>query len=95
MAPALNNHWYVRDRISGQPRQIWRIDDQTATNMSVTNPEAGAGTFFKADPGETIWDCIRRQTPWLDPGVTEGRFHSMTLGPGEFYPRIGGKSLYC
>ena len=88
MAHTLDNHWYVRDRIGGQPRQVWRIDDQTATNMGVTNPEMGAGTFFKADPGETIWDCIRRQTPWLNPGVTEGLFHSMALGPGEFYPRI-------
>jgi hypothetical protein len=88
MAHTLDNHWYVRDRIGGQPRQIWRIDDQTATNMGVTNPEMGAGTFFKADPGETIWDCIRRQTTWLNPGVIEGLFHSMTLGPGEFYPRI-------
>jgi hypothetical protein len=88
MAHAPDNHWYVRDRIGGLPRQIWRFDDQTATNISVTNPEMGAGTFFRADPGENIWNCIRRQTPWLDPGVTEGRFHPMTLGPGEFYPRI-------
>src|ERR1700683_5163449 len=88
MSHTLDNHWYVRDHIAGQPRQIWRIDDQTATNIGLTNPEMGAGPFFKADPGETIWDCIRRQTPWLNPGVTEGLFHSMTLGPGEFYPRI-------
>jgi hypothetical protein len=88
MTHTMDNHWYVRDRIGGQPRQIWRIDDQTATNMSVTNPETGAGTFFRAEPSETIWDCIRRQTPWLDPGVTDGLFHSMTLAPGEFYPRI-------
>jgi len=33
-------------------------------------------------------DCIRRQTPWLNPGMTEGQFHRMTLGPGEYYPRI-------
>jgi hypothetical protein len=54
----------------------------------VTNPESGAGTFFKAEPGEDFWDCIRRQTAWLSPGATEGGFHSMTLGPAEFYPRI-------
>jgi len=56
--------------------------------MGVTNPETGPGTFFKAEPGEDFWDCIRRETPWLDSGVTEGRFHPMTLGPGEYYPRI-------
>ena len=49
------------------------------TQQGVTNPEAGAGTFFKAEPGEDIWDCIRRQTPWLDAGQTEGHFHPTTL----------------
>src|ERR1700682_866235 len=88
MTYSLDNHWYVRDHIDGQPRQLWRIDGQTATNMGVTNPEMGAGTFFRAEPGETIWDCIRRQTPGPNPELTKGRFHSMTLGPGEFYPRI-------
>lgn len=86
--PHSDSHWYVRDGIGGQSRQLWRIDDQTATSIDVTNPQMGAGTLFRAELGETIWDCIRRQTPWLNPGMTEGRFHSMTLGPGEFYPRI-------
>jgi hypothetical protein len=56
--------------------------------MGVTNPETGPGTYFKAEPGEDFWGCIRRQTPWLDLGVTEGLFHSMALGPGEYHPRI-------
>lgn len=85
---SLEKRWYIRDHINGQPRQLWLFDDQTATRMDVTNPEMGAGTFFRVEPGENIWDCIRRQTPWLDPGVTEGRFHLMTLGPGKFYPRV-------
>lgn len=88
MAQSLEKKWYVRDHIGGQPRQIWLLDGHTFTRMGVTNPEAGAGTFFKAEPGEDIWDCIRRQTPWLNPGETEGRFHSTTLAPGEYYPRI-------
>jgi hypothetical protein len=88
MASTFDNRWYVRDGVGGQSRQIWLIEDQTATNMSVTNPEMGAGTLFRAAPGETIWDCMRRQTPWFNPDVTEGHFHAMTLGPGEFYPRI-------
>jgi hypothetical protein len=56
--------------------------------MGVTNPQGGAGTFFKAQPGESFWDCIRRQTPWLHPDETEGRFYAATLEPGEYYPRI-------
>jgi hypothetical protein len=56
--------------------------------MGVTNPERGAGTFFRAEPGEDFYDCIRRQTLWLTDGVTEGRFHEAALGPGEYYPRM-------
>jgi hypothetical protein len=80
--------WYVRAHVAGQPRQVWLFDDRTATCMSVTNPKAGAGTHFEAEPSEDIWDCIRRQTRWLDPDVTEGQFYLMALGPAEFYPRI-------
>jgi hypothetical protein len=87
---SLGKRWYIRDHINGQPRQLWLFDfdNQTATRMGVTSPEVGPGTFFRAEPGENIWDCIRRQTSWFDPGVTEGRFHCMALGPGEFYPRV-------
>jgi hypothetical protein len=84
----LGKQWYIRDRFNGQPRQLWLFENQTATRIGVTNPEMGAGTFFRAKPDEDFFDCIRRQTPWLDPAVTEGRFHCMTLGPGEFYPRV-------
>jgi hypothetical protein len=82
------NRWYVRDCVGGQPRQVWLFTDRTATNIGVTNPQDGAGTYFAADEGESIWDCIDRQTPWLKPEATEGRFHEMNLGPAEFYPRI-------
>jgi hypothetical protein len=78
----------VRDRIAGQSRQLWSFDGQAATLTGVTNPERGAGTFFKAEPGDDFYDCIRRQTAWLNPEATEERFHSMSLGRGEFYPRI-------
>jgi hypothetical protein len=88
MPPYPTRRWYVRDFIGGSPRQVWRFDDQTATRIGITNPENGPGTYFKAEPGEDIWDCIRRQTPWLDPDVTEGRFHPMPLGPAEYYLRI-------
>jgi hypothetical protein len=88
MADSSGQRWYVRDHVAGQPRQVWRFVDQTAARMGVTNPEIGPGAYFKAELGEDFLDCIRRQTPWLDPGVTEGLFHAMALGPGEFYSRI-------
>lgn len=88
MSQNTERRWYIRDRVAGQSRQIWLFDAQTATRMDVTNPQFGAGTYFKAEPGESIWDAIRRQTPWLDPEVTEGQFYPMALGPGEYFPRI-------
>jgi hypothetical protein len=80
--------WYVRDHFGGQPRQVWLIDERTATRLGVSNPAAGAGTYFEAESGENIWDCIGRLTPWLNSDGAEGRFHLMALGPAEFYPRI-------
>lgn len=88
MGQVPDKRWYVRDYVAGQPRQIWLFDDRTAKNMSVSNPETGPGTYFEAEPGENIWNCIRRQSPWLDLGVTEELFHLMACGPGEYYPRI-------
>lgn len=81
---SLGKRWYVTDPMNGQPRQLWQFDDHTATRMDVTNPEMGVGTFFRAEPGENIWDRIRREMPSSDPES----FHAMTLGPGEYYPRI-------
>lgn len=83
-----DKRWYVRDHVAGQPRQIWLFDDRTATRMGVGSPQTGVGTYFEAEPGEDIWDCIRRQTPWLDSCATEGRFYKMACRPGEFFPRI-------
>lgn len=88
MASNGDHRWYVRDRVAGQPRQVWLFTDRTATNIGVTNPQGGAGTFFAADDGESIWDCIDRQTSWLKAEVTDGRFYEMKLGPAEYYPRI-------
>lgn len=88
MTRSSNRRWYVRDRVAGQPRQVWFFDGDAATCLSVTNPERGAGTYFRAEPGENFWDCIGRQTPWLSAEATEGNFHEMALGPGQFYPRI-------
>jgi hypothetical protein len=51
--------------------------------MGVTNPEKGPGTFFEAEPGEDFLDCIRRQTPWLDPRKTEPDILGCTPGAGK------------
>lgn len=88
MTTGEESRWYVRDHVGGQARQVWLFTNRTATNIGVTNPQDGAATYFAADEGESIWDCIGRQTPWLGPEATEGRFHEMNLGPAEFYPRI-------
>jgi hypothetical protein len=80
--------WFIRDHIDGLPRQLWAFENQKAIRADVTNPETGAGTCYRAAPGEEFLDCIRRQTSWLDPGATEGHFHRLSLSPGEFYPRV-------
>lgn len=83
-----NEGWYIRDLSPGQGRQLWQITDRTATRVGVTNPEGGAGTYFAANPGETIWQCLRRSTPWLDGLEEHSPFNRMRLGPGRYYPRI-------
>lgn len=72
---------------SGSHIQVWKIEDDVAVRVGVSNPERGAGTYFKAEPGETIWDAIRRMTPWFE---SDGKcpFHKTMLRPGEYYPRM-------
>ena len=81
--------YYIRvaSTMSGSQTQVWKIEDDTAVRLGISNPEGGAGTYFKANSGETIWDAIRRMTPWFEP---DGQcpFHKCVLKPGEFYPRM-------
>ncbi|MDE1985770.1 MAG: hypothetical protein KGJ28_04460 [Alphaproteobacteria bacterium] len=77
--------YFIRKGI--HPFQVWKIDDQTAVRLGVTNPERGAGTYYKAEPGETIWDAIRRCTPWFQPHG-ENPFVATVLEPGEYFPRM-------
>jgi hypothetical protein len=79
--------YYLRV-VDGAPLQPWKIDDNVAVRIGVTNPESGAGTYFKADPGETIWAAIRRQAPSWFGADGSCPFHQTVLRPGEFYPRI-------
>ncbi len=62
--------------------QVWRIGDGVANRVDVS----GEMYPYKAVPGETIWDTLRRLNPfWFEP---ECLFHETDLGPGEYYPRM-------
>jgi hypothetical protein len=77
--------YYVRT-VPNCPSQVWKIEGDTAVRVGVSNPERGPGCYYKADAGRTIWDCIKRCTPWFEGGVNP--FHKSTLSPGQYYPRI-------
>jgi hypothetical protein len=82
-------NYYIRlvPMQSGSSTQVWKIDDRTAVRVGVSNAEGGPGTYFRAEPGESIWDALRRMTPWFEP---DGQcpFHKTVLKPGEFYRRM-------
>ncbi|HTV32936.1 MAG TPA: hypothetical protein VME69_07515 [Methylocella sp.] len=62
--------------------QIWRIGDGFANRVDVS----GDVSSYKAVPGETICETLRRLNPfWFEP---ERLFRETELGPGEFYPRM-------
>lgn len=85
---SLECRYYIRPVPGFSHPQVWKIDDRKATRVGVSNPEGGAGTYFEADPGETIWDAIRRQaTGWFGANG-ESPFYEAELNSGEFYPRI-------
>ena len=67
--------------------QVWQITETEATRVGVSNPKTAGGSYISAEVGETIWDVVRRQTPWFEPDG-ENPFHPITLSPGEFYPRM-------
>ncbi|MDR3449513.1 MAG: hypothetical protein P4M15_07190 [Alphaproteobacteria bacterium] len=68
-------------------RQVWKIDEEAAFVIGMPNPLNGIGTYFCAQPGEAIWDAIKRQTSWFEPSGNNP-FQRIALGPGEFYPRM-------
>jgi hypothetical protein len=79
--------YYVR-QVPGSGMQVWRIADDEAVQLGVTNPKEGPGSYFKAEPGEAIWSAIRRlATGWFEPEGT-CPFHKLALVPGHYYPRI-------
>jgi hypothetical protein len=82
--------YYIRTDFEGGVGGVWRIDESEAIMIGVENAENGPGTHFRANPGEPIFDAIRRQaTSWFEGA---GGFHQLTLSPGEFYPRMARPS---
>jgi hypothetical protein len=81
--------YYIRTfaTLNQDGSQVWKIEDDVAIRIGVSNPEQSPGCYFKAEPGESIWDALRRQTPWFEPNG-ECPFHKTTLQPGTFYPRM-------
>jgi hypothetical protein len=71
-------NYYLR-KTSGTPLQIWKIEEDCAVCLAVTNPEGGAGTYFKPSHGEDIWTTMKREASvWFEP---DGRnpFHQCNL----------------
>lgn len=81
--------YYLRVVGEGHANQIWKIDADEAKKLGVSNPEGGAGTFYKRRDRETIWSALRADTGWFpsDEPIT-GPFHKLTLPPWHYYPRI-------
>jgi hypothetical protein len=67
--------------------RVWDVSGQEAICIDVTNAKSGAGIYFKAEPGGTIWGAIRQRTPWFKPNG-ECPFHKTGLEPGEYNRRI-------
>ena len=79
--------YYLRVVPDRPSLEAWKIDSHVASRLGIANPERSPGTYFKAAPGETIWEAIQRQTPWFEPDG-ESPFHEARLKPGQYYPRI-------
>ncbi len=79
--------YYLQIDQNRGPLGVWKIDGNVAIRIGVANAEHGAGTFFQAMPGQTIWEAIRQGTPWFEPDG-KNPFHKIRLRPGQYYPRI-------
>ena len=79
----MSYHLRVATTLHEKSIEVWRIENNTAIRVGVTNPEGGVGTYYKADLGESIWDTLHRLTTWLG---ADGRcpFHQTVLRPGEY-----------
>lgn len=77
-------NYYLRQYLTpnGLFTEVWKIDEDAAYRVGVTNP-----TVFKPTETEAIWDVLRTRTGWFGPNG-ESPFHEARLQPGAFYPRM-------
>lgn len=81
--------YYLRLMEGSSSHQAWQIDEDTACQLGIMNPEQGIGTFFQRGSFPTIWHAIEAHTPWLRLDQPETcPFHLLDLGGEQFYPRI-------
>ena len=78
---------YIRIGPDGTQYGIWNIKDEVAVRVGVADPERAPACFFRAPPGGTVWDAMKKDTPWFEPGG-ETPFIKLDLAPGQYYPRI-------
>jgi hypothetical protein len=88
MGQQYQDGWYVRHPGDGTGLQPWLIADGKAMRSDLTNADQGPGSYFAAEADETVWDAIRRQTPWLEGQTDTGPFVRMKRDAGQYYPRI-------
>lgn len=67
--------------------EVWNFGESVAIRIDVANAENGPGCYFKSAPGESIWEAIKRDTPWFLPN-DENPFHKTILESGQYFPRI-------
>lgn len=80
--------YFIRNMSLGSMGQVWDISDTKALCLSVTNAQLGPGTYFEAEPGEDIFDAIRRQASGFFPRSGENPFTRLELDPNRFFPRM-------
>ena len=84
--------FYVRLAPDGTSLGTWKVDETEAIKLGVSDARNGPGTYFKAGPGESVWDAMRRlATSWLE---AEGHlpFYELKLAPGQYHPRMARPS---
>jgi hypothetical protein len=78
--------YYLRAVGHDQSDQTWRIDDDEAVLLGLSSPQQGPRSYFAREGQESIWDVIRRATPWFEENTCP--FHRLELEPRQYNPRI-------
>lgn len=70
--------YYLRILQFASP-QVWWIGDSEAYRVGVGDPKPRIGEYFRAEPGEDIWDALRRQAAGFFGPNGENPFHKTCL----------------